>query len=151
MSLVAYKDERLNEYARLKKAVTNECQRLKSHGLSSSENAKAERIEAALERIYLAVTYKNLRENPTLTPASYTKVEINKLNAVQLDNLMFTTIKEMMETCIQKKRDASYDTLPSLQNELNYSRNNLLNSWPSSQYGPIWGKSQSLINVEAQL
>lgn len=147
---VQIRDQRYNL---LKVAVDLECNRLNSDSSTEDEKYKADQIKQALHRIYLAIQYQKYRDQPTFYFSDTIKKKFRLINTCTIIDYKLETIKNMMHLRVGIKKNLISPSIeqPSLYDALNYSRRNPFNYIPGAMNGPIWGKSTSLQNVEAQL
>lgn len=119
---------------------------------------KEQEIRDALERLRAAVLYKNSSANSEVTWKK-SSLKCPNIKLSQVAKMDFSTIDFMLDAQISEskseitpgnKQGAGYYSQISIRQALNISRNNFFNS-PGATWGPLWGKSLALEQVEKEL
>jgi hypothetical protein len=144
----------VRNYLIIDKAVTAEVTRL-----MSESKTKAEKIEAALTRLYLAVMYRCPELEASCKKFTTTKIYLKDVEVMDLgttDAMLKACLSEWKEGSINNEnfgysgKSGGYEESISLYAALNIATFNPFNPMGGT-FGPLWGKSQALKNVEASL
>jgi hypothetical protein len=165
---VAYTTHPLEIFDLIYKAVDPELNRLMpDHHTQGKARFKAQQIREALSRLVrvLIVKFPNAtKDMPTLKRC---RITIEKINPSDVENINLTTVGSMLTAEISHfkgeidpwttsdgmefdgRREGYYYQI-SLRDALDISQNNIFNIFNHS-WGPIWGKTNTLKNVENKL
>lgn len=132
---------------------------------TGNSRAKAQKIIAAIDRLCQAVIYKYKLSKEECSDF-YQKVSFEKIEEGPIDAMDLSTIDTMLDAKINhweseiepwseqgmdfNGRRAGYAKQISLRQALNIAQNNPFNS-PGGTWGPLWGKTTALTEVEKVL
>lgn len=149
-------------YMRIQEAANAEIKRIKSRpdDCRQTSRGKARAISEALDRLYLVVV-KNTPNHGIphrLIILSIKEDEISKIDLSTIRSMLDARISQWEDAIAPwtehgdeyNGRTAGYRIQASVREALNVSTNNLFNDGIST-WGPLWGKTEALKNVEAKL
>ena len=145
----------------IKQTVQNQIDRLLTHG--DSDQWKVKKIREALDRLCRA-TIEKYPQGVEIRSRLWSFIELDNEEIAEID---LTTADAMLDAEISiweseiapsieqgmefDGRRAGYRTQISLRTALNIARYNIFNSFLWGTWGPLWGKSEALELVEAEL
>ena len=153
----------LINYIFIENAVKAEIQRLlPSPDYTGSTRAKAQEISGALERLYLMT----IQKNPGTESTHMRSIFLAKINPEEASEIDLKTIRSMLNANISEweseiepwteqgmefnGRRAGFKSKISLRIALNIANNNIFNLLGCT-WGPLWGETTALENVEKKL